>query len=434
MDRAVTTSYDPGASGSSSRADGDGVVLRDVTMELAGTPGPATVVAGVTLSLSAGGLWIQPPEPTPAVTVGWSGLVDASCGEPGVLPDGTEARALSAVVGGRLVRWLVSAEQLTQERSTAIDLLLAARTGRPAAPVAGGTTVSSARATPLRRVLFQRAPARGLSIGILWAFVGILVVAGALVLWAGWPQPRRPSPRAGTAHGAGPVADEVRLVPADLPAGWSVSSTPAGPLSGFLHGDGFTKSAPAGTGVHSAIARTYDRCVGVGLSQSFLLGGAAALPVAHAASPAFAGPATGPPAQAASLTDVYRTKAPVERGQAELGRPRWSTCFGAAVGDEFRRSAQGSTAGSSADYGPPTVRALSLPQNGTARATGVDLTFPLQFGGTRTTVQLGFVFVTGGRVESTLVTFATASGFPASLTRSLTAALEADMATAGSAR
>ena len=113
-----------------------------------------------------------------------------------------------------------------------------------------------------------------------------------------------------------------------------------------------------------------------------------------------------------------------ERGSADLAQvtgPRFPTCFGNALANEF--NSLGSGAG--ANMGAPHVAPLtSLPEIGGVRAVGVELTLTATFAGQSAAVQLGFVLVGGGRIESTLVTFAGDSNFPLATTRAMTATLE----------
>ena len=498
-----------------------GLLLTGATMELAGTPGPATVIYDVSLSLSPSGLSVIPPLPAAPTTVPWPSMVDARCGEPGVLPDGSPAVAVSAIVAGRFVRWLVPADQMPGERATAIDLLLAARTGRPPAltpevekgdapkrrarrrqpdvavllapprredggPQAAPRVVATplpapaataepppataepppataepppataeplpataepppaaaepppATATPRAAPAGRRSRARRRStvVLLLWLAIAVLVAAGAAALALTLTS---------SGHGTGgartaivtdrAIARAVNLRLADLPTGWTVSPTPNGPLSGFLGDHGLARSGSPGSALSSGVAIQYETCMGVAGSRDTLLGATAPEPVAHAGSPAFVGPSSGPAFEAASSTAVYGSATSVTSATAELARPRFAKCFGTAVGEEFRVAAQASSEEVQVHYGNPKVVVLSLPRIDGTRASGVDVLLPLAFSGAKTTsVELGFVFVTGARVESTLVTFGTASGFPAPLTDSLAGELEKEIgARAGSA-
>jgi hypothetical protein len=578
----VTT---PAASG-----DRGGMVLTGTTMELAGTPGPATVISDVALELSREGITAMAPGTLPA-TVAWSALAGARCGEPGVMPDGSPAVAVSAFVAGRLVRWLVPSSQIGPERAVAIDLLLASRTGRTdglglataqpsaamtesapaidtsavappadetsaaAAPLAAETPVPAPAAEPLAPAAEPLAPAaeplapaaeplaptaeplapaaeplaptaepparaaeasgsehasgegeqpaprapahaasdqvvevdaaalaaaahaaqdetagahaapnppaegrgqptrppapgasaavavppgeaptgRSRLVRILWALIVVLVLGGAALLGLGLTSSTP------WASGSPPLPDDqalataVNLVATNLPAGWTVASTPNGPLSGFVGASG---SNVGGIGSRTPedriIARLYEECMGVSAARDAVMGVSGPAPIARASSPPFAAPAGRSPMQVASLADVYRSGGVVQEGAAQLGRARFARCFGQAIGKVFRQSAQASSNGSSVSYGTPTVARLRLPDVAGVRAAGADVNLPLEFTGAKVTVQLGFVFVEGGRIEAMLVTFSEASGFPPSLARQLAVVVEHNIAgTAG---
>jgi hypothetical protein len=264
--------------------------------------------------------------------------------------------------------------------------------------------------------------------GVLWMAVAVLFVIGAAVLGSGLVA--APPTSTGGKPGSTPDRSTLRAVGVrlvDLPTGWTVSSTPKGPLSGFVGGAGVTAvGVAAHTAQHVAIASQYDRCMGVARSRSFLFG-AGSSPLAHGASPAFAGPSTATPLEVASRTAVYGSATTVRRGATEFASPRFASCFGTAVGRELRLSATASGSGSALVPGAAKVVELPLPKWSGVHATGVDVSLPLQFHGSETTVELGFVFVTGGRIESTLLTFSTTQ-FPADLIRALVATLEEQIA------
>ena len=428
---------------SSSPAGADaGLVLAGVTMELAGDPGPATVVPDVTVTLSARGVSVAPPPPTGPVSLPWSSLWAARCGEPGLLPDGSPAVAATAVVSGRLVRWLVPAAQMPPERAVAVDHFLAARTGRHDVP---GVLPGSLRALPGSLIRRLGGPARGGParggpvVTAMWAAVAALVAAGALLWASGISGTQPPAADHGgvpgsVARAAGRARAEARaaaravsLTRADLPPGWTASATVHGPLSGFVGTEGLS-GARGGAGADPGVARRYERCVGIGRSQGFLLGPPSPPPLAHATSGPYAGPVTGPPLEVVALTTVYGSAGPVGRGLAELGRAAFPSCLAAAIGTEFRASARTTSQGARVAYGKPTGGRIAVPQGAGARASAVDVVLPLRFAGSETTVQLGFVFVTAGRIESTIVTFAAGGAFPASVVRSSAAALEHEAA------
>lgn len=478
-DDAVTAPSPSGAPG--------GLVLMGATMELAGTRGPATVVTGVTLALGPDGLTVTRPS-GPPTAVPWSSVGWARCGEGGILDDGTPAVAVAATVGGRLVRWLVPEDQMPPARAMAIDQLLAARTAAAdgsaadgsaatdpataAIPAADGTAATDpaaagrgaartgARAArplaqgpapggpwsapplppplpPLRPPLRPAARARtaaprSLGTAVAWLAVVALVLVGAgLLVVSSVHVPHRPRHRAHPASThrlvqARSLASAVSLRQADLPAGWTPVSTPSGPLSGFV--DAAAGSRPTPGSVQAA--GSYAHCLGV-RTPAVPLVGAGPTPLAQSTSGAFAGPATGAPMQVASITAVYATPAPVRRAVAQLERQRFASCFGAAVGQELA-SSLAAQAPSGVTTGTASAQALPLPRWAGIRATGVELKVPLDIRGEATSVQLGFVFVTGARVVATLVSFST-TGVPTSTSQALAATLEEEVAAAGAA-
>lgn len=471
-----------------------GLVLTGVTMELTGTGGPATVVTDVTLALRPDGLIVTPPSGA-ATAVPWSSMAWARCGEGGVLADGAPAVAVAAGVGGRLVRWLVPEAQMPSPRALAIDHLLTARTGggaldepnvtwtpsaadrrsgggpplvsarsgvgappvgaqpgvaasappetAPSTPRTGPSAPSAPRTpgpAPLALALTPRPPARrrdrgprSLGILIAWlAIVALLLVGVGLVVAASIPVPHHPSNRSGPGRQqqvtqARAEARAVSLRLADLPGGWTVASTPSGPLSGFVGSGASVTSSPPGL---SQAARRYARCLGVRAAAVPLVSVGPA-PLAEATSGAFAGPATEAPMQVGSITAVYATRLPVRRSVSQLERHGFASCFGAAVGDELAQSLA-AQAPSGVTTGTASTQVLPLPRWAGIRATGVDLTLPVDVHGEATSVQLGFVFVTGAKIEATLVSFST-TGVPQGISRTLAATLEEEMAAAGGA-
>lgn len=437
-----------------------GLLFVGVTMELTGTRGPATVVAGVTLALGPDGLTVTPPSGPPSV-VPWSSIGWARCGEGGIMVDGERAVAVAATVDGRLVRWLVPEEQLPPARAMAVDLLLTTRTApsdgsaapgppnpggagapgpgggaptvqSPPAPGTPGARRSASRPPAARPASGVAAPGRSLGVALAWLAIAALVLVGAGLLVASSihvPQQVRRGGQPAHAHGvaeARSLAHAVSLRVADLPPGWTAVSTPSGPLSGFL-ADGARTTSSFGD---AQAAGAYARCLGVRAAAVPLVAAGPA-PLARSTSGAFAGPATGPPMQVASITTVFATSAPVRRATGQLERPRFASCFGAAVGRELARSVA-SLAPTGVTTGTARTQALPLPRWAGIRATGVDLKLPFDIRGEATSVQLGFLFVTGVRVEATVVSFST-TGVPPNISRALAATLEEEVAAAGAA-
>lgn len=439
-------------------------------MELAGVHGPATTIAGVTLSIGVDGFAVDAPW-GPPVTVAWSDVGSTSCGEGGILADGTPAVAIGATVAGRLIRWLVPEEQMPPGRAVAIDHLLATRAGSASLPEAGPPTgrttggAAGSAATFGPSPVDRRRPSgssdrsgrvpllappggahrgttsvsrrRPLGVMVAWMAIVALVLVGAGLLVAASitahhrpPTGARGGARAGASKGlaeARTMARAVTLRLADLPKGWTTVSTRSGPLSGFLRrgAEGASSSLPS-----PATASRYARCLGVRTAAvPFVSLGPA--PLAQSESEAFAGPATGAPMQVASITSVYATRSPVRRAVSQLRRHGFAACFGAAVGAEFARSVA-AQAPSGVTTGTASSQALALPRWAGIRATGVALKLPLDVRGDATSVQLGFVFVTGARVEATLVSFST-TGVPSGVSQSLAATLEEEVAAAGGA-
>lgn len=413
-------------------------MLTGVTMELAGAGGPATVIAGVTLTVGPDGFTVAAPS-GPPTEVPWSVVGWARCGESGLLDDGAPAVAVAATAAGRLVRWLVPEDQMPPARAMAIDHLLTARTGaRPAddAPLDPGGVPGAAPlpfALPPVAGLRERRERsrRPLGVMVAWLAILALVLVGAGLLVASSIRvPGHPGAGAGPAHArqvakARALARAVGLRVADLPAGWTAVSTPSGPLSGFV--DSGLSSAPPGS---SEAASRYDRCLGVG-SAAVPLVSVSGHPLAQTSSGAFAGPATAAPMQVASITSVYGTRAPVRRAVRQLEHPGFASCFGSAVGEELARSLAAQEP-SGVTTGRASSQNLPLPRWAGIRATGVELKVPLDVRGEATSVQLGFVFVTGSTVEATLVSFST-TGVPQSISQSLAATLEEEMAASGAA-
>ncbi len=440
----------------SSSGGAGGLVLTGVTMELTGTRGPATVVAGVALAVGAEGLTVTAPSGPPTF-VPWPSVGWARCGESGLLDDGAPAVAVSASVAGHLVRWLVPREQMPPVRAVAVDHLLSTRVPGPVAGAATSPAPAPAREAPPapasapaparaghspalpplparagRAAARRRARAdRSLAVTVAWLAVLTLVLVGAALLMASSihvpPGPggtrTRGSHRSAAVTAARTVARAVALRRADLPAGWTAAPTASGPLSGLLNASG--ASSGAATTAPGATTARYSRCLGVG-TASVPFVSAGPVPLASSSSGTFAGPATGAAMQVASITTVYATAGPVRRAVVQLQRPGFAACFGSAVGAELARSAA-SQAPSGVTAGKASIRAVPLPRWAGIRATGLVLELPLDVRGEATSVQLGFVFVTGLRVESTLVSFST-TGFPQSVTRALAATLEEEVA------
>ncbi len=260
--------------------------------------------------------------------------------------------------------------------------------------------------------------------------VGVAVLVLALALGLGLGLSRgggTPTPTAGSASArAQQVAQSVNLSRGDVPTGWQVDASANGPISAFLH-NGPASQTPAQKATNARLAAQYERCMGLSSAADRIFGSAGTSPLATAASPAFAAP-RAQLMEAGSQVAVFASPVPVAADVAQVTGPRFPTCFGDALANEFNSLG----AGAGANVGAPHVAQLtSLPEIGGVRAVGVALTLTATFAGQSATVQLGFVLAGGGRIESTLVTFAGNTTFPLALTRGMTATLERRMVQLG---
>ncbi len=270
----------------------------------------------------------------------------------------------------------------------------------------------------------------------------VLVVLGVVVacVVGNAPSPsRRPSAATAlTIRAARQIARQANLSAVDLPSGWTVDDTVTGPLSAFL--DRPSLGGSFGTGLANgplgaagtATAARFARCMGTSGSISALFEGDGPPPVAHAASPAFAaGTGSGAVEEVASSTNVFALAASVRADAALVDRPDFSRCFGAAVSESVEAQA-GSGSDSTAIFGTPQVRPFAVPQSAVVAAAGVDLDIPVSQDATDVEVDLQFVLVDGGRVESSLFSMAIGRPMTDRLTRSLIADLEHQVAALGS--
>lgn len=227
-------------------------------------------------------------------------------------------------------------------------------------------------------------------------------------------------------------ADAARLTlqRSDLPSGWSIDSSPDGPLSGFLTSpDNAQPPTPAERQQAAQAAQRYESCLGIPASQDSILGAAGPAPLAQVSSPAFRSP-DQPRLEAGSQTEVFADAGPVAQARAQIAQPKFSDCFGSAVGQELvagGQQAQG-TSGSSPIFGTPATVPVDLPRHSGITGAGVDITLPFSVGGQSGALQFGVVLMGGGRAESTLLTFGGSAGFPTRLTGRLAGALEQKLA------
>ena len=375
---------------------------------------PSQLTLGLTLRFEPSGLTVVGVEAASNRTAPWATVLGLRFGRSGVLPDGTLAVSLSAVVSGWSVRWWIPWSEIRSSEVGSLD-----RLARRLVPVG-----------------HERVPFRW-TVRILSLAIVALVVAGAIVLVVDLAR-STPSPNRGAAPPSGTgdrvLAADINVDRTDFPNGWTVDSSANGPLNSFLGGSGgAARPSPAQQREIDRVGRQYESCMGLPPSQDRFFGPASSRPVVQVSSPAFAAPSTAVALEAGSQTAIYRSAATVQADLNQIGDQRFPSCFGGAIGTEFVDALAKAAGQSGATYGTPTVKRLTLPQRGKASAVGVDLTLPIAAGGRSTTLQFGFAFVGGGRVESSLVTFATPSGFPAALSGRLTAALERKLLAAGSA-
>jgi hypothetical protein len=111
--------------------------------------------------------------------------------------------------------------------------------------------------------------------------------------------------------------------------------------------------------------------------------------------------------------------------------PKFPGCFGTFVGQLLVESGSGGS--TKVTFGAPSVATLKLPATPGVTTVGVDVTVPVQGASQATSVQLGVVMIGGGRIETTMYTFALGTVFPALLSLSLSSALGHRVATANTA-
>ncbi|MHB8220321.1 MAG: hypothetical protein ACYDHU_08370, partial [Acidimicrobiales bacterium] len=262
--------------------------------------------------------------------------------------------------------------------------------------------------------------------------IAVVALAVALPLTLGGGAP--PTPPLSPSALAGRTADQVNLHRADMPAGWAVDPSATGPLSGFLGTTGSAKSGKKARSTttastsnsSSALApavRAFKQCLGISPDQRTFLGGSGAPPLAKASSPAFAEQSAGSSTvEAGSTSTVFGSDAPVTSAVSIIKMPQFAGCFGTLVGQLL--VVEGGSGSTKVTFGTPHVAPLPIPPTAGVTMAGVDVTVPVN-GSTLhpPSVQLGVVLIGGGRIESTLFTFALGATFPVLLTMSLASTL-----------
>ena len=229
------------------------------------------------------------------------------------------------------------------------------------------------------------------------------------------------------------VAAQANLSRADLPSGWTVAP-PGGPLGNIFGSPGRGPAlTPAQQQASTTIARRYEQCVGVSGSKDRIFGSKGPTPDAQVSSPVFAGPSSGPAMLAGSRVAVFASSTPVESAIAQITRPEFAQCFGAALGQEIVLGAKAGVGSTGVVFGTPEVQPLAVPKTAGADAAGVDIIVPLSGDGQSSSLQVGAVIVAGGRLEADLITYGGPAGFPSSLTGKLAWALEQHVVTEGMA-
>ncbi len=422
----------------------------DVVAQPPGSIGAHARPWGVTLLLDAGALTIIDRTDGRAVAADWSVVEAPHCGGRVDRSDGVASLALTATVAGNPWRWLIPADQLPPARTVALNQALAGWSAPveppadagPAAPPehdvlawdrptqneladeaafeAFATTESRPRRSRSRRILMA-----GLT--VLW----VLVVAGLVFELVTGTSGKGSAPaKKSVPVGQQQVAQDLNVVIGDFPAGWHVDSSPSGPLAGFLSGSG-GGTLTAGEKKESAkVTATFESCMGVRPSADRVFGPASSVPLATAASPAFAAPAGTSVLEAGSVSTVYADPATVSADMAFVKRAAFPSCFGAAFGDLL---AFGAGQGATGAAAKPVATAMTLPQTPGVSSVGVSISVPIASGGTTQPLQLSTVFVGGGKSESTLYLYGFPESFPVSLAVSLVNTLEHNMSLLGGA-
>jgi len=416
--------------------------LHDVVLQALSGP-IAEPVRGLTLRLDDDGLHLRDPGGATR-SVPWARVADASLED--VTPDDpaasefvgdAPATQLTAEIGGRRVRWIFPTTELSAADHDLIRARLAAHGVSPAgaraahgAPMAAPAPAVAPAPTPRPRWLVP-VIAVGAVVLVL-AVVVIAVVLGRHTTPS--PAPSRTAP--GGAHPNGlsddkEVAGAVSLTKGDFPRGWTVDRSGKSPLGAFFGQSGTAAPSPTGSGSNAGAGNggaQLAACLNAkGLSGTGTFG-TRVTPSGTAASPVFVAPGGGQDSltEAVSETAVYRSASSVAGDMAIARSPAFSDCFGSSLGSLIAQGMR-SSAGNGMTIGSPTVTSLSLPRRDGIVAAGTKISIPLGQNGVTVDVELDFVLVGAGRVESAVITFAVPGPFPAGLTSSVTGALEGRM-------
>ena len=413
-----------------------------VTLE-AVTAGPTVAVAGLSMQIDASAVSMSSPVTGSSQSVTYDQFAGVRCGDPGVLPDGSPAVAVSAAVAGRPLRWLIPASQLSSPQASELQDVLCRRVAAAMSPPADPRSVASlpgagvpSEATPPppradRRRLGHRRHPGNVVVGLIVAEV--LLVAAAIVI-----------PVVGSAgtSGTGPsrafadrqLARQLNLNRSDVPSTWVLDRSTDGPLSGFLGlGGGSGQPTKQDQKLASRVAAQFEECTGIPASRDRFFGPAGSKPSGSSSSPAFAAPAsaTGSSGQeAGSSVAVFASTGAVAADEAQMSSTTFPACFGAALATSFVGAAANDGTGS--QLGQPEVTPVSLPDRKGVATAGVDVTIPVTRQGTVVPVQFGIVLIGGGRAEATLYTFSDQGPFPEALVSSLSQVLVTNLVSEGS--
>jgi hypothetical protein len=224
------------------------------------------------------------------------------------------------------------------------------------------------------------------------------------------------------------LARHLDLVARDLPKGWRVDASGAGPLSGFLSTSTSSgPSTPQQSKQASAVASSFEQCMGISSAQDRVFGPAITTPEAQVSSAAFVSPADAG-SETGTTASVFASPALLSADLALASSSKFPNCFGTAIGTLFVQGIQAAQSGVAP--GTPQVQSLSLSQQKGTQTVGETITIPVTAGGHDFSIEVGVVFIAAGRAEITLFTYSSLSGFPAPLRATLATALGQRLAAA----